>query len=83
MEGSNADFALHMDGRHADFAPHMVRRHSFRDQIIAKTAIFANFQRKLLKTTNILGVYITYVTTFENKNILMESIFNIAVTLYF
>ena len=82
MEGSNEDFNLHMDGRHADFAPYMERRHSFRDQIIA-TAIFANFQRKLLKTTNILGVYITYVTTFENTNILMESIFNIAVTLYF
>ena len=67
MDGSNADFAPHMEGRHADFAPHIERRHSFRDQIIAKTAIFANFQRELFITTNILGVYMTYVTTFERR----------------
>ena len=59
MYESNADFAPHMEGRHADFAPHMEQRHSFRDQKIAKTAIFANFQREFLKTTNILGVYMT------------------------
>ena len=45
MDGSNADFALHMEGSHADFAPHIERRHSFRGQIIANTASFANFQR--------------------------------------
>ena len=28
----------HMDGSNADFAPHMEQRHSFRDQIITKTA---------------------------------------------
>ena len=67
MDGSNADFAPHMEGSHADFAPHMKWRHSFRDQIIAKTAWFANVKRKLFKTTNILGVYMTYVTTFEKK----------------
>ena len=67
MDGSNADFAPHMEGSHADFAPHMEWRHSFRDQIIAKTPCFANVKRKLFKTTNILGVYMTYVTTFENK----------------
>ena len=73
MDGSNAHFAPHMEGRHTDFAPHMEGRHSFRDQIIAKTTIFANFQRELFKTTNIFGVYMTYVTTFENTNILRES----------
>ena len=64
MDGNNADFDPHIEGTHADFAPHMERRHSFRDQIIAKTASFANFQRELFKTTNILGVYMTYVITF-------------------
>ena len=73
MYRSNADFAPHMEGRHADFAPHMERRHSSRDPKIAKTAILANFQRELFKTTNILGVYMTYVTTFEIKNIFWES----------
>ena len=48
MDGSNADFAPHMEVSHADFAPHMEQRHSLRDQIIAKTARFANFQRELL-----------------------------------
>ena len=76
MDGSNADFALHMEGSPADFAPHMERRHSFRDQRIAKTASFANFQRELWKTTNILVVYMTYVTTFDSTNILRESTFN-------
>ena len=46
MEGSHADFAPHMEGSHADFAPHIELRHSFRDQIISKTASFANFQRE-------------------------------------
>ena len=73
MEGSHADFAPHMEGSHADFALHMERRHSFRDQIIAKTASIGNFQRELFKTTNILGGYMTYVTTFKKKNILRES----------
>ena len=58
MNWSNADFAPHMEGSHADFVPHMERRHSFRDQIIAKTTSFANFQREFLKTT---------MTTFDNK----------------
>ena len=39
MDGSNAYFAPHMEGRHADFTPHMEQRHSFRDKIIAETAI--------------------------------------------
>ena len=47
MDGSNADFAPHMEESHADYAPHMERTHSFREQIIAKTAIFANFKREL------------------------------------
>ena len=51
MEGSNADFAPHMEGSHANFALHMERRHSFRDQIISKTASFANFQWEIFKTT--------------------------------
>ena len=80
MDGSNADFAPQMKGKQADFAPHKERRHSFRDQIIAKSAIFANGPRELFKTTNILGVYMngvymTYVTTFENKHTLRESTF--------
>ena len=76
MDGRNADFAPHMEGSHAHFAPQMERRHSFRNQIVAKTACFANVQRELVKTTNILGVYMTYVTTFENKkNIWRESTF--------
>ena len=58
-----------MDGSNVDFALHMEQRHSFRDQIIAKTAIFANFQRELFKTTNILRVYMTYVTTSENTHL--------------
>ena len=76
MDGSNEDFAPHIEGSKADFAPHMERRHSFRDQIIAKTASLANFQRELLKTTNILKAYITYVATFESKDILRESNFD-------
>ena len=76
MNGSNADFARHIEERHADFAPHMEWRHSCKDQIIAKTAIFANFQRELFKTTHILGDFMTYdVTTFMNSNILRESTF--------
>ena len=52
-------------------------RHIFRDQMIAKTAVFANFHRDSFKTTNILGVYKTYVTTSENKNILRETTFKL------
>ena len=48
MDGSNTDFALHMERRQADFASRMERRHSSRDQIIVKTAIFGNFHRELL-----------------------------------
>ena len=54
MDKSNADFAPHMEGRQEIFALHMERINSFRDKIIAKTAIFANFQSELLKTTNSL-----------------------------
>ena len=61
MDVSNADFAPHMEGRHADFAPRMEQRHSFRDQIKAKTVIFANFHRELFKINNTSGVYMTYV----------------------
>ena len=32
----------------------------------------------VFKTTNILGVYMTYVNTFKNKNILKENTFNIS-----
>ena len=45
-----------------DFAPHMKRRHSFRDQIIAKVAILANFQKLFVEAIYIIGVY---MTTFE------------------
>ena len=67
IDGSNSDFAPQMEGSLADFAPHMERRHNFRDQIIAKTVSFANLERELFKTNNILRVYIIYVTTFERK----------------
>ena len=76
MDGSNADFAPHKEGSHTDIALHMEQRHSFRDKIIAKTTSFANFQREFLKTTIILGVYMTYVTIFDNDNILREPTFN-------
>ena len=75
MDESIADFASHMEGRHEDFAPHIERRHNFKDQIIPKTAIFVIFQREFFKITNNLGVYMTYGTTFENKNILKENTF--------
>ena len=77
IDGSNADFAPHMEGSHAEFAPHLEQRHSFRDQKIAKIASFVNFQKKLFKTTDILGVYMTYLTTFENKTILRERTFKV------
>ena len=81
MDGSNADFAPHMEGSHADFAPHMEHRHSFRDKIIAETAGFANCQRELFITTNILPM--AYVTTLrEEKNILREGTFNSAALQY-
>ena len=73
MDGSNADFAPHMERSHADFAQHIERRHSFRYQIIANPECFANVQRESFKTTNILGGYMTYATTFENWNILRGS----------
>ena len=72
-----ARIAVHpVDGSNADFTPHREQRHSFRDQIIAKTTSFANFQRELLKTPIILRVYMTHVNTFDNKNILREPTFN-------
>ena len=76
MDGSNADFAPHMPGSHADFAPHLEQRHSFRDQRIAKIASFEKILKELFKTTNILYVYMTNVTTFENKTMLREKTFN-------
>ena len=76
MDGSNADFDPHVEGSHADFALHLEQRHSFRDQKKAKIASFVNFQKELFKTTNILGVYMIYVTTFENKTIWRERTFN-------
>ena len=79
LERSNADFALHMEGSHADFAPHMERRHSVWDQQIAKIAMYAIFFVNIFSfkpCRYILGIYIISVTTFEHKNILMESTFN-------
>ena len=77
MDGSNADFAPHMEGSHSDFALHMGWRHSFRNQMIAQTASPVSYQRELFKTTNILRVYMTYVATFENRNILREVTFKV------
>ena len=68
MYGSNADLAPHMERSHTDFAPHMEWRPSFRDQKNTKIAISANFQKKNIKKKNyILGVYMTYVTIFEDQ----------------
>ena len=39
---------------------------------MAKTDIFASFQRDLFNTTNILEIYMTYVITFGNKIIFKE-----------
>ena len=78
MDGSSADFASHIEGSHADFAPHMERRISFRDKKMAKIAISANKKNIFFQTTYILGVYMTYVTTFGNTNILRESTFKAA-----
>ena len=75
LDGSNANFASHMEGSHADLAPHMERKHSLRDQIRAKTSCFANVQKELFRNTNIVAVYMTYLITFENKNILRASTF--------
>ena len=75
MDGSNADFAAHIEGRHADFAPHIERRHSFKDQKIAQIAISHRFLKEFVKTIYIAGVYMTYVTSFKNINILRESTF--------
>jgi hypothetical protein len=49
IDERNAEFAPHIKGSNADFTPHKERRHSFRDQIIAKVASLANFQREYLK----------------------------------
>ena len=76
MDGSNADFAPHIEESHADFALHLEQRHSFRDQRIAKIASFEKNLKELFKTTNILYVYMTNVTTFENKTMLREKTFN-------
>ena len=70
---SNADPAPHTEGSHTDPGPHTEQRHSSRDQTIAKTATSDKFQREASKTTNILGVHMTPVTTPENKNILREN----------
>ena len=70
MDGSNADFAPQIEGSQADFAPNMEQRHSYRTQIIAKFAIFAKFLKIFVLTTYILGVYLTYETTFQNKKYL-------------
>ena len=74
MDGSNVDFAPHMEGSYADFTLHMEWRHSFRDQIIAKVAILANKKKKL----NHLYPKSLYdlCDNFENENILRESNLN-------
>jgi hypothetical protein len=46
MDGSSADFSLHMEGSHEDFAPHIKRKHSFKDQQITKIAFSAKKKKK-------------------------------------
>ena len=52
---------------------HMERRHSLRDQKKDKTAISVNLNKLFCETTYTLEVYLTYMNTFEKKNILRES----------
>ena len=73
MDGSNADFAPHMEGSHADFAPHIERRHSFRDQKVAQIAFSAKRFKELIQITYLQGAYITFETPFQDKSILRES----------
>ena len=68
-------FAPHMDRRNADFTPHMEQRYSFRAQQKAKSDISAIFSKYICQTTFILGVYMTYVTAFENISIFKQSTF--------
>ena len=42
-------FASHKDGSNADFATHMEWRHRFRDQKIVKVANSANFLKKIFE----------------------------------
>ena len=46
----------------------------FQVQKIAKMANLANFQKNLIRTTCILEVYMTYLTTFENEIFWREGI---------
>ena len=48
MDGSNADFALHIEGNHADFAPHIEWRHSFRDKKKTQIVNSAKFLREFV-----------------------------------
>ena len=75
MDSRNADFAPHIEGSPLDFAPHIERRNSFRDQKIAQMAFSAEDFKEFVQPAYIQGVYMTFVTTFENKTILRESSF--------
>ena len=57
MDGSNTDIAPHIKWSHADFVSHMEWRHSFRDQIIAKTTSFANFNGNYLNHQYFKSLY--------------------------
>ena len=75
IEVSNADFALHMEGSNADFALHMARRHSFRDQKKLKLPFLTVFKNNVSNHLYLRSLYMIYLTTFKNKNILRESAF--------
>ena len=51
-------FAPHMEGSNANFVPHIE---------YGKITLSANFQKEILQSTYLLGVYITYVTPFETR----------------
>ena len=76
MDGSNADFAPQMERSHADFVTHIEQRHSFKDQQKTKIAFSAKKFKEFVQTTYIQGVYVTFVTIYENKNILREGTFS-------
>ena len=64
------------EGSHADFTPHIEQKHSFRNHKTAKIATSANFKQICLKPLT-KEDFISYLTTFQNQNILRASTFKV------
>ena len=73
VQSKDCKFVPHLEGSNADFASHMERRHSFWDQQIAKRAISANLSFFLFQTIYVLVIYMICVTTFDNIDIVSQS----------